>query len=148
VKHFPLVLAWLCLFARSAHAQKACGESPSCGECFAFHGRFAVYTGDGQETLWPVGTHRLLRPVFGTDTLYKLLGEDTRYLDEYFIFGDFVVCPLEKDTPGHIRNVCIKSARNLRRVRRHLFLRYELPQRWLPYSIATRLAVDWSPSTG
>ena len=120
VKHLLLALSWICLFGGPAHGQKPCAESPSCGKCFAFRGRFAVYTGDGQETLWPVGTHRLLRPVSGTDTLYKLLGNDPDYLDDYFIFGDFVVCPLEKDVPGQMRNVCIKSARNLKRVKRKL----------------------------
>ena len=80
-----------------------------------------MYTGDGQETLWPVGTHRLLRPKSGTEPLEKLLGPDEDYLrnaDTYFIFGDFLVCPLEKDTLGAERNVCIRSARNLKLVNR------------------------------
>jgi hypothetical protein len=53
----------------------------------------------------------------GTDPLYKLLGDDISDLDDYVIFGDFVVCPLEKEIPGKMRSVCIKSARNLRRVK-------------------------------
>ncbi len=54
----------------------------------------------------------------GTDPLYKLLGDDTRDQDDYFIFGDFEVCPLEKEIPGQMRNVCVKTARSLRRVKR------------------------------
>jgi hypothetical protein len=118
VKYFPLVFAWLCLCTGSALGQKAGDESSSSGKCFAFHGRFAVYTGDSQQTLWPVGTHRLLRPEYGTEPLLKLLGNDISTLDDYFIFGDFVVYPLEKEIPGHVRSVYIKSARNLRRVNR------------------------------
>ncbi len=118
VKYVPLVFAWLCLCTGSTLAQKADDESSWSGKCFAFHGRFAVYTGDSQQTLWPVGTHRLLRHEYGTEPLLKLLGNDIRTLDDYFIFGDFIVCPLEKEIPGHIRSVYIKSARNLRRVKR------------------------------
>jgi len=71
------------------------------------------------ETLWPVGTHRLLRVKSGPDSLYKLLDDDRiRNASNYFIFGDFVVCPLEKEIPGAMRSVCIRSARNLRRVKR------------------------------
>lgn len=117
-KYFPLVFAWLCLCTGSAPAQKVGDESSSSDKCFAFHGRFAVYTGDSQKTLWPVGTHRLLRPDYGSEPLLKLLGDDISTLDDYFIFGDFVVCPLEKEIPGHLRSVYIKSARNLRRVKR------------------------------
>ena len=29
------------------------------------------------------------------------------------IYADFVVCPFEKDIPGHMRNVCIESAKNI-----------------------------------
>lgn len=118
MKRVLLLLAWLCLCTSLALAQEPCAESPSCGKCFAFHGRFAVYTGDGLETLWPVGTHRVLRPQSGTEPLYKLLGSDVDELDGHVIFGDFVVCPLEKEVPGQMRNVCIKSARNLKRVKR------------------------------
>ncbi len=118
MKYFPLLLACMCLCAGSAIAQKPDAESPSYGKCFSFHGRFAVYTGDSQQTLWPVGTHRLLRPEYGAEPLLDLLGNDISTLDDYFIFGDFVVCPLEKEIPGHRRDVYIKSARNLRRVKR------------------------------
>jgi hypothetical protein len=37
---------------------------------------------------------------------------------EYSVMGDFVVCPREKEEPGAMRNVCIKTARNLQRVKR------------------------------
>jgi hypothetical protein len=120
VKYVPLVLACLWLCTGSARAQKVGAESSSFGKCFAFHGRFTLYTGDSQQTLWPVGTNRLLRPEYGTEPLLKLLGNDISTLDDYFVVGDFVVCPLEKEIPGHRRSVYIKSARNLKRVKRKL----------------------------
>jgi hypothetical protein len=70
--------------------------------------------------LWPVGTHRLLRVTSGLELPCKLLDDcsNIQTAGDYFVFGNFVVCPLEKDTPGAMRSVCIKSARNLRRVKR------------------------------
>jgi hypothetical protein len=30
-----------------------------------------------------------------------------------YIFGDFVICPLEPDRPGHMRRVCVTGAEKL-----------------------------------
>jgi hypothetical protein len=38
--------------------------------------------------------------------------------DEYAVLGDFEVCPLQKDVPGARRNVCIKKAEHLQRIKR------------------------------
>jgi hypothetical protein len=105
-----------------ATPQERCEASPF-GECWRVHARFTVYTGNAQEVLWPVGTHRLLRVVRGDERLLKVLtgGNDDNFVqmaDDYEVFGDFEVCPLEKDVPGAMRDVCIKKAENLRRVRR------------------------------
>src|SRR5215469_3395367 len=73
-------------------------------ECFTVHGRYAVYIADGQEEIWIIGTHRLLRPVKGSEPLQeKLHGIE----NQKALYGDFTVCPLEKDTPGSMRNVRI-----------------------------------------
>jgi len=119
MKRIFQLVALACLFACPALAQDSCGQS-SYGKCFNFHGRFAVYTGDSQVVLWPVGTHRVLRVMSGLELPCKLLDDcsNIQTVGDYFVFGDFVVCPLEKDTPGAMRSVCIKSARNLRRVKR------------------------------
>src|SRR5262249_39743754 len=94
---------------------KSCVDS-SFGECFRFHARFTVYTGDGQEVLWPVGTHRLLRSLSDNEPLYSVImgGEEseTRQFEEmagkYAIMGDFLVCPRAKEVAGAMRNVCIQ----------------------------------------
>ncbi len=67
------------------------------------------------EVLWPVGSHRLLWAAYGTDHLDDLL---RNHLDDSYLFGNFVVCPLSKDIPGEMRHVCIKQALSLRRVKR------------------------------
>lgn len=104
---------------------KSCGNS-SYGACIPIHARFTAYTGDGQEVLWPVGTHRLLRSVSDNGPLYSVImggkefeiHEFVEMAGEYSVMGDFVVCPREKDVPGAMRNVCIKTATNLKRVKR------------------------------
>lgn len=79
--------------------------------CFSVHGRYAVYTGDGMEELWIIGTHRLLLPVRGTELLEdKLRGSE----HDKALYGDFTVCPLEKDTPGAMRKVAIQGWKNLK----------------------------------
>jgi len=79
--------------------------------CFTVHGRYAVYTADGQEEIWVIGTHRLLRPVRGSEPLQEKL----RVIEnEKALYGDFTVCPLEKDTPGSMRNVRVESWKNLK----------------------------------
>ncbi len=68
------------------------------------------------EVLWPVGTHRLLWAAYGTDQLDKLL---SGHFDDSVIFGDFVVCPLSKETAGEMRHVCIKQMKRLRVAKQH-----------------------------
>ena len=119
MKRLLQLIALSGLYACSTLTQGLYAQS-SYGKCFNIHGRFAVYTGDGQQVLWPIGTHRLLRVISGQEIPCKLLDDclNIETLGDYSVFGDFVVCPLEKDTPGAMRSVSIKSARNLRRVKR------------------------------
>ena len=94
-------------------AADSCRQT-SYGKCYKVHGRYSVY-GNGQNVLWPVGTHRLLNVMAGDEAPYKLVEDD---LDGYDVFGDFVVCPLEKDVAGAMRKVCMQSANNMHRTKR------------------------------
>ena len=112
-----------CMFCITSVA----GGSDSCvrtkfGECFAIHGRYDLHIADGVEVLQPAGTHRLLRAMSGTKPIYTILCDrpfPCATASEFYIFGDFVVCPLQKDVPGEMRQVCVQHARNLRRVKRN-----------------------------
>jgi hypothetical protein len=33
--------------------------------------------------------------------------------DQSYIYGDFEICPLAPDIPGHMRDVCVSAADNL-----------------------------------
>ena len=106
----------VCVFAftSAAFCSDACVQTNH-GKCFSIHARYAVYTADGMEVLWPVGTHRLLWATSGTEQLDTLLGDRP---SDFFIFGDFDVCPLTREIPGEMRHVCIKEMKNLRQVKR------------------------------
>jgi len=93
----------------TSFAAKECKETAH-GKCFKIHARYREYTGDGQFAIWPVGSRRYLRPLYG-DEMIRERFEDK--LDNNDVFGDFELCPLEKEIAGKERNVCIKEARNL-----------------------------------
>jgi hypothetical protein len=114
MKSVLLFIACICGIAASAFASDSCVQT-NYGRCFNVHARYAVYTGDGMETLWPVGTHRLYWAAFGTNSLDELI---QGRLDDVYIFGDFVVCPLSKEITGEMLHVCIQHSEHLKVVKR------------------------------
>jgi hypothetical protein len=65
--------------------------------------------------LWLIGSTRIVNPANEVDALPPLV---RKYLDmtspeHSYIFGDFEVCPLEVDTPRHMRRVCVVGAEKL-----------------------------------
>ncbi len=82
--------------------------------CFKHHGRLASYS-DISLTIWLIGSTRV-GYVANSEKLPSVM---QRYLalmpwqDHSFIYGDFEICPLEPDKPGHMRTVRITSADNL-----------------------------------
>jgi hypothetical protein len=62
-----------------------------------------------------IGTKRIVAPNNDIDALPP---EIRKYLemtseDHSYIFGDFLICPLEPDTPGRLRQVCVTAAEKL-----------------------------------
>jgi hypothetical protein len=65
--------------------------------------------------LWLIGTKRV---VALANDFEALPSEIQKYLymtseDHSYIFGDFLVCPLEPDTPGLMRQACVTGAEKL-----------------------------------
>jgi hypothetical protein len=91
--------------------------------CMKRHGRLSSQNGIGRK-IWLIGTTRMVAIDSGTGNLPAAVD---RYLDmaspdHSYIYGDFTICPLEVDRPGHLRRVCIAAAeklvvQNLRRAR-------------------------------
>jgi len=114
MKYAFAMIACVFAFTSAAFCSDACVQTNH-GKCFSIHARYAVYTADGKEVLWLVGTHRLLGVVSGPEQLYLL---QVDHPSNFFVFGDFDVCPLTREIPGEMRHVCIKEMKNLRRVKR------------------------------
>lgn len=110
------------LSAGPADAAWRCRARPI-EECVTQHGRLSSQNGRAL-LIWLVGTSRVVNPDNDPEELPPLV---RRYLDmaspDYsYIYGDFGICPLEPDRPGHMRAVCVISAeklvvQNLRRPR-------------------------------
>lgn len=82
--------------------------------CSTRHGRLSSQNGIGL-TVWLIGTTRVVAVENDFD---ELPARVRRYLsmtspDHSYVFGDFDVCPLEADRPGHMRRVCIAGAEKL-----------------------------------
>lgn len=80
--------------------------------CFIVHGRLAFYNGGPSTRIWRVGTHRMLGIPTETipENVSELLGGHPFDAE---IYGDFHVCPFEKQEAEHMQMVCIESASHL-----------------------------------
>jgi hypothetical protein len=90
------------------------GSTTVAGECFTVHGR--IEEGNGIPfRLWIVGTHRVLAPNGVPDKVseYFEFGWKNGTPMSVAVYGDFEVCPPEKERPGWMRSVCIKRASHL-----------------------------------
>jgi hypothetical protein len=98
-------------------AQSAIGADWKCQTkpvepCFRHHGRLTSRQGIAL-TIWLIGTTRV---VGVSDTETSAIIE--KYLEitspnHSYIYGDFDICPLGPDRPGHMRRVCVAGAERL-----------------------------------
>ena len=84
---------------------------PPIESCFTHHGRLSSQNGIPQR-LWLIGTKRVVRVDNELPPLLQPYLEMTSPRHSY-IYGDFVICPVERDVPGHMRRVCVTGARRL-----------------------------------
>jgi len=88
-----------------------CRERPV-EACFRHRGRLSGQNGIAVQ-IWLIGTTRRVAvqstemPSF-VEKYLSMTSEDQSY-----IYGDFEICPVEPDTPGHMRSVCVSGAENL-----------------------------------
>ena len=82
--------------------------------CFTHRGRLSH--GNGPPVIWLVGTKRIVAVEDGLpEDLEKLVEPYLMLPSEQHgdVFGDFEICPVEADRPGHRRNVLVKGAHKL-----------------------------------
>ena len=112
VARFTLMLA-IAVVPVTAQQSWTC-SAPPVEPCAKRHGRLSSQNGIAL-TLWVIGTRRVLALANDVDALPP---EIQKYLewtseDHSYIFGDFLICPLEPDTPGQMRHVCVTGAEKL-----------------------------------
>ena len=97
-----------------AASVSAVAQSPQSFPCFKHHGRLVSYSsGSPSLRIWLIGTKRVVG--LEDSTIPSVIEP---YLDatspEYsFIYGDFQLCPVEPEKPGHMRRVRMVGAANL-----------------------------------
>ena len=93
-------------------AFQACRSDPDVvGACFSVYGRLSLWNGAPTARIWRIGTKRIL----GIDDGFpppKSLASRLDFGTQ--AYGDFLVCPLTPNKPGHMQRVCVESARKLR----------------------------------
>jgi hypothetical protein len=107
--------------AFAAEAGTTCRTSHNLvGACFFVHGRLFVTNGTPSVRIGAVGTNRILGVLDRQSqaesdqvvpaAVHVLLTADPFVIE---VYGDYEVCPFEKDTTGSMRAVCIQSASHL-----------------------------------
>jgi len=90
--------------------------------CRTVHGRMSLFNGTPSVRIWVIGSHRMLGVIQAHETfadlpanvrqLWSAHGDDAMWSSD--LFGDFRVCPLTRDRPGHMQPVRLEEAANLR----------------------------------
>jgi len=111
---FLLLLFGLLSIGAEELKREPCKGNPALvGPCMAMRGRIGFANGAYWAKIWKVGTQRMLgihRDIPLPQNLHDALSG--RW--DVVVFGDFVVCPLTPDIPGHMQSVCVESAAHLR----------------------------------
>jgi hypothetical protein len=89
---------------------QTCASDPGLiGACRVVHGRLSIYNGGPSTRIWVVGSKRMLG--VPSEVVPQSVWRGSTIDND--AFGDFRVCPLERQKPGHMQFVCIDSARNV-----------------------------------
>ena len=89
------------------------------GDCYSIRGRVSFYNGNPSYRIWIIGTKRLLGLYehwgSGNTREWPIVPKNlSKLMNPYDeVFGNSVVCPFTKYTPGWMQTVCIESASNL-----------------------------------
>ena len=104
----------------AATPKPACKGNPQLvGDCYFIRGRVSFYNGNPSYRIWIIGTKRLLglSEHWGSITPrdWPIVPENLSNLRNRYddVFGNFVVYPFTKYTPGWMQFVCVESASDL-----------------------------------
>ena len=106
----------LWLVTGTAEPQSASWQCPArpVEPCVTQHGRLSSQNGIALK-IWLIGTRRMVGLENDIDDLPPSVRKymDMTSPDHSYIYGDFSMCPLEPDVPGHLRRVCVTGAERL-----------------------------------
>ena len=89
---------------------QTCATDPDLtGACFTVHGRLSYWNGTPATRISIIGTKRIL----GVPDEIVPESMASQAGDSVEAFGDYRVCPMTKEKPGHMQMVCIDSAANV-----------------------------------
>ena len=100
-------------------------EATAAPACQRVHGRLFAANGTPSLRIWPIGTRRLLGihddaspealpPGLRGDRAPSMGATDDGRVE---VYGDFTVCPLALDRPGHMQMVTLKAVSRARWMR-------------------------------
>jgi len=108
----------------AAEVTPLCKGSPLVvAACFTVHGRLSLANGAFTVRIWPVGTHRMLGVADGDGKMHwedgpvlpkaviRILASRPR--GEVGVFGNYELCRLTREEPGHMQSVCVENASQL-----------------------------------
>jgi hypothetical protein len=115
-----LLVGLNCLGLVTAMSAQSVGEAfwrcraQPVGACFTHHGRLSSHNGIALK-IWLIGTMRVVGVANDEGEMPSLVA---KYLDmtspeHSYVYGDFNICPLAPDEPGHMRLVCVSGAEKL-----------------------------------
>jgi hypothetical protein len=105
---------WIAMSTPGASAVSWRCRAQPVERCFKHHGRLSSQNGIALK-IWLVGTTRVMSI---ENDLEEIPPAVSKYLemtspDHSYIFGDFDICPLAPDEPGHMRQACVTGANRL-----------------------------------
>jgi len=100
------------MFAVPALADSDMPQHPHEYACYWVHGRYVIANGSGVRRIWIIGTHRVVH-MYDEDMTALPPPLDRQTWNSPDLYGDFRICPLARDIPGHSRPVRIRGVRRL-----------------------------------
>jgi len=103
---------WLAMNTAASGAGSWKCDAKPVASCVKHHGRLSSQNGIALK-IWLIDTTRMvgLESTEPPPQVEKYL--DMTSADHSYIYGNFDICPLEPDTPGHLRRVCVVGAEKL-----------------------------------
>ena len=129
LRRLPILILFLTAYAlaKEDYRKEPCKTPDVASSCIQVHARLWAGNGTPSTRLWPISSHH----IYGIySNRYGLKHDEVTRDNEapelhltfpkgvsdnggWTVYGDFEVCPLERQTQGHMQAACIASATHL-----------------------------------